>query len=612
MYDCNVPYQQKGPRLGDTTFHANTPGDKTLTDLSSTTIARYMGPPPARMNTRTGATISSDLMANVGKTVAAEPEIIKVCEGVHCFVGGSLVIRTIIEAPEGLVIYDTGDNIEDGERALVAIRSISDKPIKAVIYSHNHYAHGTKPIIEGQGDVMIIGHPSVNQNFQALSSGFATGGTFPEALPVLSSRFMLQFGSYLPAEGPDSPFLGNIPKIGEKGTVFANRLVAHDGETFDVAGLKMQFFTKYFSDSEDTLSVWIPELRVALNNFLWPTLPNFYTLRGDVFRTPHEWMAGVRVLRDLGATHVVSTHALPVSGKENVQGTLERYMDAISFLIDQTMRGINKGMGPRELREFVRLPAVLRDEPHNAEIYGEFNYFPPHIYNHIFGWFDGDASNIHRLPPQEEARRIVAGFGGAAVVQRQAREALEGEEVLWSLNLINWLLNADPEGADASALRLLKAKALREMAYRSSGTIARHFCLAQALALEDKLEIPTAIEYTVQDVLAAEPGRFVSFQRIRLDPAKAGDNQVTLRIVIEDKGQSYALAVRHGVAEFREGAAASSARADAELRLSHQTWAKIYVGKTTLAAALTSDAAKADDRAKVEAFFAMFDPAVVA
>ncbi|MDM0114792.1 alkyl sulfatase dimerization domain-containing protein [Variovorax sp. J22R133] len=584
-----------------------------MTDLSGTTVARYMGPAPERVSTRTGAVVAKDMTSLIGKTVAAEPKIIKVREGVHCFVGGSLVIRTIIEAPEGLVIYDTGDDIEDGERALVAIRQISDKPIKAVIYSHNHYAHGTRPIIEGQGDVMIIGHPSVNQNFEVLSAGFATGGTFPEAAPVLASRFMLQFGSYLPADGPDSRFLGGIPKISEKGTVLANRLVAHDGETFDVAGLKMQFFTKYFSDSEDTLSVWIPELGVALNNFVWPTLPNFYTLRGDVFRTPHEWMAGVRVLRDLGATYLVNTHALPVVGKEEVQGTLERYMDAISFLIDQTMRGINKGLGPRELREFVRLPDVLRDEPHNAEIYGEFNYFPSHIYNHIFGWFDGDAANIHRLPPQEEARRIVRGFGGAAVVERQAREALEqNDEVLWSLQLINWLLSADPEGADVQALRLLKARALREMAYRASGTIARHFCLAQALELEGKLQIPTAILPSVQDVLAAEPGRFVSFQRVRLDPAKAGNQQVTLRIVIEDKGQAFALAVRHGVAEFREGESAIAGKADAELRLSHQSWAEIYTGKTTVAAALQSGAAKADDNAKVKAFFAMFDPAVAA
>ena len=576
-------------------------------DLSKSTVARYMGPAPERITVRTGAVVAKDMTHLIGKTVAAEPSIIKVCEGVHCYVGGSLVIRTIIDAPDGLVIYDTGDDIEDGERALKAIRSISQRPIKAVIYSHNHYAHGTKPIIEGQGEVMVIGHPDVNKNFAALNSGFATGGEFPEAQPALASRFLLQFGGLLPGEGPDARFLGGIPKISEKGTVMANRLVAFDGETFNVAGLEMQFFTKHFSDSEDTLSVWIPSLGVALNNFLWPTLPNFYTLRGDVFRTPYEWMAGVRVLRDLKPTHVISTHALPVSGQEKVQGTLERYMGAISYLIDQTLRGINKGMGPRELREFVRLPDELRDEPHNAEIYGEFNYFPPHIYNHIFGWFDGDAAAIHRLPPAEEARRIVKGFGGAAEVSRQAHAALASDEVLWALQLVNWLLSADPEVADAQANRLFKAKALREMAARASGTIARHFCLAQALALEGRIEIPSAVPSTIQEVLAAEPGRFVNWQRIRLDPAKAGDSRAALRIVID--GEDFALALHHAVAEFREGAAATATKADAVLSLSKQAWAEIYTGKTTLAAALDSGAAKADDRAKVEAFFAMFDPA---
>lgn len=576
-------------------------------DLSSSTVARYMGPAPERITTRTGAVVAKDMTHLIGRTVAAEPSIVKVRDGVHCFVGGSLVIRTIIDAPDGLVIYDTGDDIEDGERTLAAIRSISDRPIKAIIYSHNHYAHGTKPVIEGQRDVMIIGHPDVNKQFGTLNTGFASGGEFPEAMPALASRFQQQFGAMLPADGPDARFLGSIPKIIEKGTVPANRLVAFDGETFDVAGLKMQFFTKHFSDSEDTLSVWVPELSVALNNFLWPTLPNFYTLRGDVFRTPYEWMAGVRVLRDLDAEHMINTHALPISGADKVRGVLERYMDAISYLIDQTLRGINKGMGPRELREFVRLPTELRDEPHNAEIYGEFNYFPPHIYNHIFGWFDGDAAAIHRLPPAEEARRIIQGFGGAAEVTRQAKAALEGDEVLWALQLVNWLLSAEPNAADAAAHRLFKAKALREMAARAPGTIARHFCLSQALALEGKIEIQHAVPTTLSEVMASPASRFVNYQRVRLDPVKAGSSRVTLRLVID--GQPFALAVRHGVAEFRADEAAS--QADAELTLSLQCWAEIYTGHTTLAAALDSGVAKADDRAKAEAFFALFDPVVV-
>ncbi|MDE2364884.1 MAG: MBL fold metallo-hydrolase [Hyphomicrobiales bacterium] len=571
-------------------------------DFSNTSIARFMGPAPVRATTPRGGVLAADILTSIATTFATSPTMIKVKEGVYCFAGGSIVNRTMIEAPEGLVIFDTGDDAEDGERALAEFRKISDKPIVAIIYSHNHYAHGTKPFLEGREGVQIIGHPLVNQHIEELASGFATGGDFPEAMPVLTARFLGQFGSLLPETGPDSGFAATIPVGKPKGTVLANTFV-QDGQWLDVAGLKMQFFTEHFSDSEDTLTVWIPSLELALNNFLWSSLPNFYTLRGDVFRAPQSWRAGLRVLRDLEPTYLVNTHALPVVGKDKVAEALDGYMGAIGFMIDQTMRGINKGLGPDELREFVRLPKSLAACPYNAEVYGEFSYFPPHIYNHIFGWFDGDAARIHKLPSAEQARRIIAGFGGVERVSEQCEEALASGEVVWALQLADWLV----QGAPGAASDKLKANALREFAYRAPGTIARQFALTQALALEGKINQPVAVQPTVNAILSADPGRYVNFQRVRLDPVKVGETVATLRVVIDDKARTFALVIRHGVAEFMADDAAKRLKADAELRLSHRAWAELYTGAATLAGGLDSGAIKADDRAAAERIWAWFD-----
>ena len=581
-------------------------------DFTTTSIARYMGPAPARASTPRGSVVATDLLKYVGKTAAVEPTLIKVTDGVYAFAGGSICIRTMIEAPQGLVIFDTGDDAEDGAKALAAFRSVSSAPVAAVIYSHNHYAHGTAAFLAaeqtgGRTDVPVIGHPLVNPHFEQLATGFATGGDFPEAMPVLTARFLSQFGSLLPASGPDAGFATTIPIGKAKGTVPVNTPV-EDGQWLEVAGLRMQFFSAHFSDSEDTLSVWIPSLSLALNNFLWPTLPNFYTLRGDVWRTPQAWRAGLRVLRALEPTHLVNTHALPISGQDKVADTLDRYMAAIGYMIDQTLRGVTRGLGPDDLREFVRLPASLAACDHNAETYGEFSWFAPHIYHHIFGWFDGDAAHIHHLPRAEQARRVVAGFGGVETVAAQCRAALDAGEVTWALQLADWLTLAAPGAAHDQ----LKAEALREMACRSPGTIARHFCLTQALALEGKIRVPHAVLPSVEAIVAADPGRYVDFQRIRLDPAKAGEARATLRIVIEDKARSFALALRHGVAEFHADAAARGLKADAELRLSHRSWAELYTGATTLAAALDCGAAHAERRAEVERIWSWFDAAPAA
>ena len=47
----------------------------------------------------------------------------------------------MLEGPSGLVIIDTMESIEQGQAVLAEFRKISDKPIKGIIYTHNHADH---------------------------------------------------------------------------------------------------------------------------------------------------------------------------------------------------------------------------------------------------------------------------------------------------------------------------------------------------------------------------------------------------------------------------------------------------------------------------------------
>ena len=58
-----------------------------------------------------------------------------VAEGVWCFVGNGLSNQTFVEGPEGLIIIDTGECVEEMAEALVAIRKETQSPIAAVIYT---------------------------------------------------------------------------------------------------------------------------------------------------------------------------------------------------------------------------------------------------------------------------------------------------------------------------------------------------------------------------------------------------------------------------------------------------------------------------------------------
>lgn len=554
-----------------------------------------------------GSRVSASMLKAMTTTFSVTPRMIEVAPKIWNLVGIGISSRMMIEAPEGLVIFDTGDDLEDGERALAEFRKISDQPIKAIVYSHNHYAHGTQAFLREAPDALVIGHHDVNQHLNEIVTGFASGGEFPEAIPALTARYERQFALHLPAEGPDTGIGAIIPPGRTKGTALANRLV-HDGEEMMVAGLRMQFFTRYFSDSEDSLTIWVPELGVVYNNFLWPSLFNFYTLRGDVFRDPSSWRNGLKVIRDLEPTYLVNTHALPYAGKNEVKQALELYMDAITFMIDQTLRGINKGLSPDALTDFVRLPPVLRDFPNNTETYSEFFFFPLHLYHHIFGWFDGNAASIHRLPEEEEAARIVKGFGGAEEVMRQYRQALAEKDLIWASRLADWLLASSP---DSGEYRQAQADVLREIAYRASGTIVRHFCLTQALELEQRIPPVRSVLPDLEAILKSAPDRYIDFFRIRIDPSKAGTTRERLYIELVDKAACFALEIRHGICEFIQKLPAIP-EGSLSLSLSHRDWARFYLGETTMNDLLSTGTARASQPDGVLRFMSYFDCAEAA
>ena len=43
-----------------------------------------------------------------------------------------------------------------------AIRTVTKKPFKAIIYGHSHTCYGAAVLTEGNTDVTVIGHPGLN------------------------------------------------------------------------------------------------------------------------------------------------------------------------------------------------------------------------------------------------------------------------------------------------------------------------------------------------------------------------------------------------------------------------------------------------------------------
>ncbi len=566
--------------------------------------SRYMGGPVELVEAPNGAIVNAELLKISPQIMYLEPTVEEVVDGVWSIGGYSIANTTVIETDDGLIVYDTGDTREEAEHIREAIEKISDKPIKAIIYSHSHYAMGGGALVDDPDDVLVIGHPMLNATVESNLRGGGSPSAIPEVGPIMTSRLLVQFNNFLPTEGPDAAISGKL-EIG-KPTAFlpANKTV-EDGEILDLLGLKVQFFTEYMSD-DHTLTVWIPEKGVVLNNFFWPGTPNIYTLRGGVYRDPLIWRDGLKLIRDLQPEALLNTHARPIVGKDEVLRRLTGYMDQVSLTYDQTLRGMLGGMGPDDLRDFIYIPPHLEEIPENAQVYGETVHFPEAIYQYVIGWFDGDVTKLFKVSPKEEATRLVELMGGKAKVVAAAREALEKKEFAWSAQLIQYAYSLDPMDRE---VRQLKANALRQMAYRTTGSIARAFLLSETLALEGKLTIPRLVP-PAPEVIAGSPDVFVDYFRVRIDPRKSENTDRVIEFVFTDKGDlAVALHLRRGVVEFVPVPADYYREPDSVLRLDSETWSALYLSVIELEEAITSgkvELAKGDAQETIGEF-AMFD-----
>lgn len=570
---------------------------KTSQSVQPGSAAIYMGAAAATTTLANGAVTNEEGQSKLRQTLYTEPHIEQVAPGVTVFGGLAFVNMTVIEGDDGLIVYDTGENQSEGEHLLTEIRKVSDKPIVAVIYSHSHYVHGTASLIGSDDNVRIIGHPKVNANADGRGSSY-----FEETSPLQKSRAGQQFGRYLPKSGPLAVAGASIV-AGRSGYRPVNTPV-ENGQRMVVAGVEMVFYTSFGSDTDDCLTVHLPASGVVLNNLFWPFLPNIYTLRGAKFRDPREWRGGLKVMRDLKPAVLISTHARTISDALEVEHALQNAIDALSAILDQTLRGILHGMGPDELRHFVQLPGHLASLPYLAETYGEVSHYGPYIFNHALGWFDGDAASINPILRSEQARRLVDAMGGDEAVLSRVREALAKREFAWAAQLVNYVYQLRPSDRD---IRELKADICEHMGRVTPAQTIRNWYMSQACALRGEITIPR-LAFADSTVLArGEPAETLDQYRVRIDPNKCPDMDIVVAVSIVDRNVRHAWHLRRGVVEFVEDVVAYRLSPNHEVRTDFHNWLEFFSCRRSLSEFLLQCDVAADARSAVNEFFSAFD-----
>ena len=486
--------------------------------------------------------------------------IYRSADRVYCAVGYGLANMTMIEGDDGVVIVDVLESTENARAVMAEFRRITTKPVKAVIYTHNHYDHimGADAVVEradvDAGRVPIYAHARM---MDGLLRQLSVVG---EAIGV---RSLYTFGSFL-ERGPEGSVNEGIGPL----LVTAATGFIPPTDTFDdrleiaVAGLRLELLHAP-SETDDEIVVWMPDQKLiqSAEVIQGETFPNLYTIRGTTYRDPVQWYRTIDRLRALEPEHLVPSHGRPVEGKAEIAALLTAYRDAIQFTHDQAVRLINKGYTPDELATALpALPPHLAAHPWVTEFYGTVKHSVRNVYGGYLGWFQGDPTTLDPAPPVERARRYVAQMGGRDAVVAAARKAAGAGEQQWCAELLTWVIRADPTDREA---RALKASALRALAFRQVNINWRNFHLTAAKELDGSLDASRYDTSRGIAVLSRLPlEAILENVVVRIDPDKTRDVRMTLALHTTDTDRDYALEIRRGIVQLHRS---RPARVDATL-----------------------------------------------
>ena len=391
---------------------------------------------------------------------------------------------TFIAGDTGWVVIDPLTNENTARISLeLANKHLGARPVTAVIYTHSHADHfGGVLGVTTQADVdagkcRVIApegflHETVSENVIAG--------------PAMSRRSNYQFGPLLPASptGHIDSGLGKSVPIGAPGLIAPTEDITYTGEELVVDGVRIVFQLTPETEAPAEMNFFFPDhgwLCMAEN--CTHTMHNLVPIRGAQVRDALSWSKYINESIELFGANtslMFASHHWPRWGNSDIVHFLTLQRDLYRWMHDQTMRLANHGYVASEIAEMLELPEDFLEHSHTRGYYGDLVHNVKAVHQRYLSWYDGNPANLHKLPPSDAGKKYVELAGGEAALLQKAREAFQAGEYRWVAELLNHLVFANPENAEA---RNLQADTLEQLGYQAESSTFRNAYLMGAQEL---------------------------------------------------------------------------------------------------------------------------------
>lgn len=387
--------------------------------------------PNANTSAQQGMAQNPADLTRVGDKVIQVNEAISLVQGF----GNTFMIRT----SEGNVIIDTSIPAH-AQKHKQLLTADNKGPIKYIILTHGHGDHiGGLPLWREPATQVIAQKNHVEfMHYQARLGEF------------YAKRNAAQFGGGLGARS-------NTPWPGNYGAKIQPNILFDEKYAFTLGGVEFEIYSAP-SETYDHLFVWVPKYKAIFSgDVYYESFPNLYTLRGTEPRWALDYIKSLNAIMALKPEIVLPSHGLPIRGADEVNRRLTRYRDAIQYVHDEVVKGMNAGKDVYALMREIKLPSSLEV----GESYGKLTWSIRGIYEGYVGWFDLNPVTMYETAASSVYPDVVRAAGGVDAITALASKRIEAGEAVEALHLTDIALVADPNNKRTLEARLKALEILR-------------------------------------------------------------------------------------------------------------------------------------------------------
>jgi alkyl sulfatase BDS1-like metallo-beta-lactamase superfamily hydrolase len=369
-------------------------------------------------------------------------EAVKITDNIYQAVGFGNTF--LVTTPEGNVIIDTS-NVLAAPLHVRLLKAQSAGPVKYIILTHGHGDH--------TGGVALWKQPGTE---------------------VIAQRHQVEFLNYQErlnrffALRNSAQFVFPTPPAmawpGDEGAKQLATIFFDDKYEFTLGGVKFEIYSTP-GETPDHLSVWIPQWKAAFtgDNF-YASFPNIYTLRGTEPRMALDYVHSLDKVLSWKPEILLPSHGPVLRGAAEIAAQVTKYRDAILYVHDAVVKGMNDGKDVFTLMREIKLPANLDV----GEGYGKLTWSIRGIYEGYAGWFDLNPATMYEAPPSAPYADLVKLAGGPDPVVKRALEVFQQGRAAEALRLIDAALAVDASHRAALEARLRILKALSDQSRNSN------------------------------------------------------------------------------------------------------------------------------------------------